>query len=212
MKNDEKKIYTRAEAINHVAKHPLGLRDLSDEFRDDEEIVSIAVSSYGYALQFASKRLRSNKDIVKKAVLREPRSLACACLELRDAPDMREFAYRIAGRPFIVDPIAMEVFSVLDNKMIAATVKTEIVRVPIYRDNILIEYRERKEIVRDKNGEVVFDEEKMYQNKFYQRFKKFYNGTATATDIQEYEQILRKMKNRYLSKKELLDLEESYII
>lgn len=185
-------ILTKQDAIEYVINHPHGLADLEEEFKDDEEIVFMAVSSYGFALEFASKRIRSNKDIVKAAILKDPRAITFACKELRDDPEMRELAYKLSGRAFIVDPIAMEVFSVLDGKMINSTVK-----------------RENGIAVLDKNGEVEFDEKAMAKHPFYQRFKKFYDGSATAADILEYEKILLKRKKENL-KNNINDMEEKY--
>lgn len=185
--------FTRAEALLFITKNPRWLCQLSEKFRDDDEIVGIAVAATGHSLSFASKRLRSDREMVKLAIKTNARALSYACEELRNDPDMRTYAFIRAGKPFIVDPIAMEVFSVLDLKMINSTVKTD-------RDG---------NIVCDQNGLTVYDEQKMHANPFYKRFKKFYDGQATAADILEYEKILLSYKRKHLGP-QLQEFEDEY--
>ena len=63
-----KTITDRDEAIKAVKRTWLAIKKLSDQLKDDDEIVSIAVSESGMALEYASPRLKDTEDIVSKAV------------------------------------------------------------------------------------------------------------------------------------------------
>jgi hypothetical protein len=60
---NDKEIVSKA-----VAAHGSSLQYASDELKDDKEIVSIAVEDFGIALKYASERLRDDKDVVLIAV------------------------------------------------------------------------------------------------------------------------------------------------
>jgi hypothetical protein len=59
------------------------LQHVSDELKDDYEIVNIAVGNNANALRFASNELRDNREIVMKAVKNNPKALKFASIKLR---------------------------------------------------------------------------------------------------------------------------------
>jgi hypothetical protein len=61
-------ITDRDEAIKAVKRSWVAIKRLSDQLKDDDEIVSIAVSESGMALEYASPRLKDDEHIVSKAV------------------------------------------------------------------------------------------------------------------------------------------------
>ena len=54
--------------IKKIIKNPYYLQNVSDELKNNFNIVKIAVSNCGYALEYASNELKNNFDIVKIAV------------------------------------------------------------------------------------------------------------------------------------------------
>ena len=74
----------REEAIAIVKKNAFDLKNLSNEFQDDYEIVMTAVNVSGYTLKNASERLRDNHEIVLAAVNNYGESLQFASNRLRD--------------------------------------------------------------------------------------------------------------------------------
>lgn len=64
-------ISNREEAIDLVSKNGFNLEKLSDNLKDNQLIVSLAIESQPRAIKFASKRLRSDKSIVMEALKRD---------------------------------------------------------------------------------------------------------------------------------------------
>lgn len=58
----------RAKALRKVQRYGRVLACLSIEFRDDKEIVLAAVTNDGKALEWASRRLRHDTDVVQRAL------------------------------------------------------------------------------------------------------------------------------------------------
>ncbi|EFC39937.1 predicted protein [Naegleria gruberi] len=83
-----KQEYLRAIVKECVGYSPLSLKNTSEEFKDDEEIVRIAVEKNGLALQFASDRLKNKKEIAKIAVRWNGDALKFVPKELQDDFDI----------------------------------------------------------------------------------------------------------------------------
>ncbi len=75
---------TKEEAIEQVKKNGYFLSDVSDEFKNDKEIVLAAVSNKGWTLKYASNELKNNKEIVLAAVSNNGYSLKYASDELKN--------------------------------------------------------------------------------------------------------------------------------
>jgi CxxC motif-containing protein len=60
------------------------LRFLSDELKNDKEIISLATDSYIYAIEYASEELRNNKEIMLRVVKQDGRLLKYASDELKN--------------------------------------------------------------------------------------------------------------------------------
>ena len=72
----------RVTAVSRVSSNGLDLAKIEIKFRDDDEIVRLAVSNNGNALAFASERLQKNYDIVSTAVIESPDAIIHAQLNL----------------------------------------------------------------------------------------------------------------------------------
>jgi hypothetical protein len=62
--NWDNKVYV----LSRVSNDGLKLQYASDRLKNDKEIVLKAVSNYGLALRYASERLKNDKEVVLKAV------------------------------------------------------------------------------------------------------------------------------------------------
>ena len=58
------------------------------EWNDDTEIVAAIVKYHGMSLEYASKRLKNNKDIALAAVLNAKNAILYASDELQNDPDI----------------------------------------------------------------------------------------------------------------------------
>lgn len=68
-----------------ITKNGFALQYMPEEFKDDKEIVLIALrESAGFALKYASKRLRADREVVYQAVKKYIRPLDYASKELQD--------------------------------------------------------------------------------------------------------------------------------
>lgn len=191
-------VCSKEEALSRVRKKFNTLARLEAQWQDDKDVVLAAVKHYGSALKHASRRLRADEEVVKAAIDSEPRALTYAVKELRNNPDMRTYAYSKGNSVFIVDPIAMEVFSLMDAKMINATVKQKVTkREKFTKADGSTGYHETKETVFDEKGFPVFDEEAIINHPTYQKFKKFYKGNITATEMWELEEYLISLRHHY---------------
>ena len=184
-------INTQEQAIDYLKKHINGLEFLDKKWQDDKVVVLFAVSRFGYALKDASARLKADEFVVRQAIKQSPRAITYADKSLRDDSSLRAFAYKLSNSVFLIDPVAIEIFSYLDNDMINSTVKKE----PCGTKWITLASgtKKRQTVYRnayDEYGQVIFDEEAMREHPTYKRFKSIYTGTVTATEILEFEKIL----------------------
>jgi hypothetical protein len=60
------------------------LEDVSERLQDDAEIITAAVTNYGYNLKYASERLRDNEEIVRKAFEEDNNAIMFASKELQN--------------------------------------------------------------------------------------------------------------------------------
>jgi hypothetical protein len=74
----------RIRVLRRVSNSGLALQFASKKLQNDKEVILTAVSNNGYALQFASISLRGNKEVVIAAVSSDGRALQFAISELRD--------------------------------------------------------------------------------------------------------------------------------
>ena len=88
--DDERKRYTivrhpeREEWVNEVKKNGYELKFVSDELKNDKEIVLVAVTEYGVALEYASDTLRNDREVVLAAVRQDGDALVHASDELKN--------------------------------------------------------------------------------------------------------------------------------
>jgi len=68
------------------------LKLVSDEFKDDADVVNAAIARNGCTLKYASDRLRNNVGIVRAAVTQNACALKYASIELRNDWDITSFA------------------------------------------------------------------------------------------------------------------------
>lgn len=64
------------------------LETLSDEMRDDYDIVYCAIKQYSYAIEFASARLKCDKELVILSAKQQSRNLLYADISIRDDVDI----------------------------------------------------------------------------------------------------------------------------
>ena len=76
------------EFIKKAISKGLTLEYLSDEFKDDEEIVTEIIDNNPFSLKYASDRICDNKDIVILAVSKYPETLQYASDRLKDDEDV----------------------------------------------------------------------------------------------------------------------------
>ena len=177
-------INTKEDAIKIVKRSGAYLEVLPEKYRDDKEVVKIAVENLSLALEYASDRLKDDEEIVLIAIKKDPRMLTEASPRLADDDKMRQIAFSIRGGAFIVNKYASKEFERLDNKMIKET--TCVKELP--------------------NGSIeeVYDEEKMENSPFYQRFKRYYEqnplNPITAKEIRSLEAwLLERREKRILA-------------
>jgi hypothetical protein len=179
---------SRDEIKKLLAKCRGVLEVLSEEQRDDKELVMIAMKRDGLSLQFVSPRLKKDIDVVMAAINESPRSISYSDPIFYDNDDIRNYAFNLYGGVFIVNPEALEAFEYRDAKMIRATVeKTSDGCVKL-----------------DEDGNPVYDEEKLKRNSFYLEYKKYYKynrfNPLTPVDIREIEEKLlndKRLRGKY---------------
>lgn len=94
MKNLDQQISNDKEIIMMILKNQCSahiLTVLSDELKDDKEIVSLCLKYSGYHLKHASERLRSDKDIVMIAINNDKYAIRYASSELQNDPEIIRF-------------------------------------------------------------------------------------------------------------------------
>jgi hypothetical protein len=79
LKNDRKIVLAAVDGFNNR----LGLEHAPVQFKNDREIVSVAVGRDPYDLEYASDELKNDRDIVLKAILQNGRVLQYASRSLR---------------------------------------------------------------------------------------------------------------------------------
>lgn len=75
-------------AVRKAGKAGSALAYVSEELRNDKDVVLAAVSNYGYALEYASKELCADKEVVLAAVRDNGYALEYASKELRADKDV----------------------------------------------------------------------------------------------------------------------------
>jgi len=178
MRKEQPKIIvnTKQEAIEIVSECGAQLRRLENVWKKDRDVVLAAIQSFPFALAYADKTLRDDVKTVLAAVQLEPRVLTEASKRLSSNPQMRHYAFKLNGIPFIVDKTAFAEFQFWDAKLIASC--TRYIKQGYGEDD-----------------KMFCDEEKMMKSEFYQRFIKYYHGeNLTAQDILAYEKWLLKQR------------------
>lgn len=93
MKNLDQQFSNDKELIMMILKNQhIGhiLLVLSDELKDDKEIVSLCVKYSGYHLKYASERLKADKEVVMIAIKNDKYAIKNAPEELQDDPEIIE--------------------------------------------------------------------------------------------------------------------------
>ena len=88
MANRKRAIDSRDVAEQILPCDGLLLGNLSEQLRDDKDLVLAAVRQDGIALTFASKRLKSDPDVVRAAVQQDGRSISSASDKLKRDPEI----------------------------------------------------------------------------------------------------------------------------
>lgn len=73
------------------------LETISDELRDDPEVVEAAIETYPFALEYASQRLRNDYGIVKRAIEINPSAFRYASDRLRNNDELAMMAVSRKG-------------------------------------------------------------------------------------------------------------------
>ena len=111
--------------IRFIRKDLLNARKINPRWYSDKDVAMHMVSIWGAHLDLLPKEFKSDREIVRLACLKSPSALRYASKELRNDPQMREFAFKRAGHCFIVDPLALMVFSTYDTMLMKETGKNE---------------------------------------------------------------------------------------
>ena len=93
MKNLDQKFSNDKELIMMILKNQhIGhiLSELSDELKDDKEIVSLCIKYSGYYLNYASKRLKADKEVVMLAINNDKYAIRYAPEEIQNDPEIIE--------------------------------------------------------------------------------------------------------------------------
>jgi len=172
-------VETEQEAIAIVAKCGDNLRRLEAKWRNNKNVVLVAVQQNGFSFEYASKALKDDAQIVYNAVKKEPRMLMEASKRWRENKSLREMAYKLNGSVFIIDPVAFAEFIYLD-KLILGKYRT-----------FVNEYGEYD------NPSVV---KEMKCDPFYKKLKHFYTGEdMSVAEIEELERWLLANRTKRLS-------------
>lgn len=123
-----KKLYDnldKEKVIAYIHKDLLNARKINPKWYSDREVAMHIVSVWGSHLEVLPKEFKADKEIVRLAISESPSAIRCASKELRNDPDMRTYAFMKAGSCFIVDPLALMVFSTYDSILLKETGKNE---------------------------------------------------------------------------------------
>lgn len=83
--------------LNAVRESGLTLKTLSEELRNDRDIVMAAISQNGYAVRYASDNLRNDKEIIETAIKNSKYAFQYASVELRADKDIVTHAIQKDG-------------------------------------------------------------------------------------------------------------------
>jgi len=86
------KITNKEKAIEILRKDGSKLNDVSEELRNDEEVVRAAVEWSGWVLKFASEDLKDNRELVLTAISDDPSAWEHASERLRDDDELVRYA------------------------------------------------------------------------------------------------------------------------
>lgn len=78
----------KTDALMLVGNNGNSLKNLSEKYRGDKEVVMQAVGNDGLALSYASEELRKDKEVVMKAVIENGSALKFASNELKEDKDL----------------------------------------------------------------------------------------------------------------------------
>lgn len=123
-----KKLYDNPDkdkVIAFIYKDTLNARKVDPKWYSDREVAMHMVSVWGAHLDLLPKEFKADGEIVRLAISKFPSAIRYASKELRNDPDMRTYAFMKAGSCFIVDPLALMVFSTYDMILIKETGKNE---------------------------------------------------------------------------------------
>lgn len=170
-------VKTEDKAIELIEKYGAWILRRMPNFWDNKRVVLVAVKKDGFLLEVVSRRLKKDKEIVYWSILTFPRAILFADEELYKDEELRDLAFKVNGKPFIVNAKAFNHFKIRDDKMIKETTR----------------------IVKKINGdeELIFDENKIIKSLIYRKLHKLYKGQASLEDILKYENGL---ENRMFSK------------
>ena len=129
------------------------LKDAPQKFKDNKNLVIMAVSSCPYALEFASDRLKDDEEVVSIAIQKIGRSLVYASERLKKDKEWIQRAFDANGAAFIVDDEAAKIFNFLDAKMVKECARRR-----------SVDYAGKYYIP---------DEEKVAQHKIFKRYRDF---------------------------------------
>lgn len=91
MKNLDPKFSNDKELIMMILKNQhIGhiLSELSDDLKDDKEIVSLCIKYGGYYLKYASERLKADKEVVMIAINNDKYAIRYASEEIQNDPEI----------------------------------------------------------------------------------------------------------------------------
>ena len=124
----KRKLYdsqNKQDILTFIGKDLMNARKINPRWYSDREVAMKMVSVWGANLALLPKEFKADREIVKAAISESPSSIRHACKQLRNDSEIRTFAFYKAGHCFIVDPLALMVFSVYDMMMIGATGENE---------------------------------------------------------------------------------------
>lgn len=123
-----KKLYDNPDkdkVIAFIRQDLLNARRINPKWYSDIEVARQIVATWGAHLDLLPKEFKANREIVRIACIKSPSSLRYASKQLRNDPELRSLAFQVAGHCFIVDPLALMVFSTYDSILIKETGKNE---------------------------------------------------------------------------------------
>lgn len=89
---NEEYIHSKTQFIENLLNGDIHLKNIPINFRDDFDIVLVAVSKNGISLEFSSENLKNNYEIVLAAITQNGTSLQYASNELKNNKKIVVFA------------------------------------------------------------------------------------------------------------------------